>query len=360
MNILHTETLKKWGGQQSRVLSEAVGLRQRGHKVVIACHKACVLAEKSKRAGLIVYELNMVKQAHLITIPRLIRIIRKEDIDIVATHSSVDSWAGGLAAKLSGRRLVRFRHNLFPVGKDPLTKLIYFLPDRIIAISNAVVSALAQRGLNRNKLSVIPDAVDVEKYDPRVRDIREEYNIPKDTLVIGNTSTFTQVKGQEYLLQAFNTIRKEMKCILLLAGRLIEPAKSRYLSYVKEEYRDSVVFLGHRDDVPQVLKTIDIFVYPSLLEGLGTALLEAMIMGRTVAVSDILTFHDFIDDRINGIYFRPGDHEDLAEKVILLMKNEELRKQMSMHARATALDRFVMDKMIDLTETQYLEVMNAV
>jgi len=81
-----------------------------------------------------VYELNIVKQAHALNIPKLIRIIRQEKIEVVATHSSVDSWAGGIAAKLSGRRLVRFRHNLYPLGRDPLTRLIYAIPDRIVAI----------------------------------------------------------------------------------------------------------------------------------------------------------------------------------------------------------------------------------
>jgi hypothetical protein len=113
MTILHTETLKKWGGQQNRVLSEATGLLKKGHRVIIACHRGSMLAEKSKRTGLKVYEVNMVKQSHLKTIPELMRIIKKENVDIVCTHSSVDSWAGGLAAKFSGKTLMRFRHNLF-------------------------------------------------------------------------------------------------------------------------------------------------------------------------------------------------------------------------------------------------------
>jgi len=359
MNILHTETLKKWGGQQNRVLSEAVGLKQRKHKVIIACHKGSVLARKSHEAGLKVYEVNMLKQAHLATIPRLIHIIKKENIDIVSTHSSVDSWAGGLAAKLSGRRLVRFRHNLFPIGKDPLTKLIYFLPDRIIAISNTVASVLKECGMNSGKLSTIPDSVDPEIFAPEVTDIREELNIADDTIVIGNTSTFTQVKGQEDFLKAFNRIREKINCILLFAGRLIEPSKSRYLSYVNKKYRDDVIFLGHRDDIPRVLNTIDIFVYPSILEGLGTALLEAMIMGRPVAVSDIPTFKDFISDKINGVYFRTGDPESIAEAVIMLIENVPLREEIGSSARTTALDRFALDRMIDLTEACYLEVIDA-
>lgn len=71
MMILHTETLKRWGGQQNRVLLESIGLQKRGHHVIIACHRSSMLAEKSRDAGIKTYEVNMVKQAHLSTIPRL-------------------------------------------------------------------------------------------------------------------------------------------------------------------------------------------------------------------------------------------------------------------------------------------------
>jgi hypothetical protein len=77
MVILHTETLKRWGGQQNRILAEASGLRRRGHKIIVACHKNSMLSQKLKGNDLTVYELNMVKQAHLTTIPRLMNIIRK-------------------------------------------------------------------------------------------------------------------------------------------------------------------------------------------------------------------------------------------------------------------------------------------
>ncbi|MBI5407942.1 MAG: glycosyltransferase family 4 protein [Nitrospirae bacterium] len=359
MNILHTETLKRWGGQQNRVLAEAAGLNKRGHHVIIACHKGSILAAKAKQAGVKVYELNMVKQAYLKTIPQLMNIIKQENIDLVSTHSSVDSWAGGLAAKLTGRRLVRFRHNLYPVGRGILAKFIYSIPDRIITISKAVSDVLIQCGLKKERLTVIHSAVNERLFAPEIEDIKKELGIPHDTLIIGNTSTFTEVKGQEYLLQAFNIICNKFPCILLFAGSLEEPFKTQYLSHVDKELRDKVVFLGHRDDIPRILKTLDVFVFPSVLEGLGTALLEAMAAGRPVVVSDIPTFKDFIEDKMNGLYFKAGDAEDLAEKVVALLQDKELRNSLGRNARASVLERFTLEKMLDLTEARYREVLDA-
>jgi len=357
MNILHTETLKRWGGQQNRVLSEAIGLYRKGHNVVIACHRGSVLAQRAKEAGIKVYELNMVKQAHPVNIPRLMRIIKREGIEIVATHSSVDSWAAGIAAKLTGRKLVRFRHNLYPVGRDPLTRFIYSLPDRLIAISNSVKKRMIDCGIKRD-IDVIHSTVDYERFSPDVRDLRGELVIPADTIILGNTATFTRVKGQEFLLMAFNEIYNGSPCVMLFAGRLNNSSKDKYFRHINKALRNKVILLGHREDIPSVLKTIDIFVYPSFSEGLGTALLEAMAMERPVVVSDIPTFREFIIDGENGLFFRPKDHKDMAEKVLLLIHNKELREKLGRNARRTVLERFTIEGMIDRTEALYRKVLD--
>ena len=356
--ILHTETLKEWGGQQNRILTEAIGLSKRGYKVIVACHRNSMLAQRLKEKGITVYELNMVKQAYMMTIPKLMNIIKKEEVDIVSTHSSVDSWAGSIAAKLTGRRLIRFRHNLYPIGRDPLTRLIYSLPDKIIAISDSVKDILIRCGLKSEKIKVIHSSVNTDIFNPHVKDLRKELNIPSEMIIIGNTSTFTQVKGLKFLLQAFNAIYKKFPCVLLFAGGLIEPYRTRYLSHIEKELRDKVILLGHRQDIPRVLKTVNIFVYPSMLEGLGTALLEAMAMEKPVVVSDIPTFRNFITDRVNGIFFKSKDPEDLSEKVISLFQNEELQIQLGSNARATVIERFSLDTMLDRTEAVYKEIMH--
>ncbi|MBI5098988.1 MAG: glycosyltransferase family 4 protein [Nitrospirae bacterium] len=356
MNILHTETLKRWGGQQNRVLSEALGLQKRGHNVIIACQRESVLAQKARQAGIKIYEMNMVKQAYLAAIPRLMKIIKEENIEIVSTHSSVDSWAGGIAAKLTGRHLVRFRHNLYPIGRGPLAKFIYSLPDRIIVTSNAVKDVLRECGLINKEITAIPSAVNIERFHPDVEDIRGELNIPSETTIIGNTSTFANVKGQEFLFQSFNSIYEKHPCILLFAGRISEPFKNSLLSHVKKELHDKIVFLGHRDDIPRILKTIDIFVFPSVFESISTALLEAMIMGKPLVVSDVPTFKEIIADRVNGLYFKVKDSGDMAEKVNLLLKDKELRMRIGRKARDTALKKFTINSMIDKTEAIYKEL----
>ncbi|MDP2157756.1 MAG: glycosyltransferase family 4 protein [Nitrospirota bacterium] len=357
MTILHTETLKKWGGQQNRVLMEAIGLRDRGHRIIIACYKESMLAQKAKEAGITVYELNMAREAHLSTIPKLVSIIRREHVDIVSTHSSVDSWAGGIAAKLAGRKLVRFRHNIYPIGRDPLTSFIYWLPESLVAISATVGDVLLLRGIDKKKVLIIPSSVDIERFSTETEDLRNELGISPETMVIGNTSSFTSVKGQNFLLEAFNEIGGKYPCLLMFAGRLSKQYQEKYLSVVKKPLRDKVLFLGHRDDIPRVLKTYDVFVFPSVIEGLGTSLLEAMAMARPVVVSDIPTFRDFVDDHRTGIFFEAQNAEALAGKVIYLLGNNELRKKIGMNAHSMICERYSLQNMLDATEAMYREVL---
>jgi len=361
MVILHTETLKKWGGQQNRILREAAGLTARGHTVIIACHKSSMLAKKSRELGLTVYEVNMVKQAHLSTIPKLVKIIKQENVDIVVTHSSVDSWAGGFAARLTGRKLVRFRHNIYAIGKGPLTRFIYSIPDVIVCISDEVKRALLESGIKDKGMKVIHSSVDIKRFDPRgVQGLSHSaLGMTDNALLIGNTSSFTEVKGQEYLLRAFNTICRKHPCYLVFATRMTAPSKERYLNFIEEKFRERVIFLGHRDDIPDVLKSLDIFVFPSVVEGLGTSLIEAMAMEKPVVVSDIPTFRDFIEDRRNGLFFSPRDPDDLAEKVISLMEDESLRGHLGSNARSTVLEQFSFERMISHTEALYGEILHA-
>jgi glycosyltransferase involved in cell wall biosynthesis len=227
------------------------------------------------------------------------------------------------------------------------------MPDRIVAIGDVIGEALVRHGLPREKISVIRSSVDVSGFEPEGEDLRQETGIPKHAVVIGNTSTFTRVKGQEALLSAFSAICRETPCLLLFAGRLNEESKKKYLDLVESGYRDRVIFLGHRDDIPRVLRTMDVFVYPSLLEGLGTALLEAMAMKKAVVASDIPTFRHFIRQGENGVIFSHDLPRDLAEKVSGLIRDEGMRKRLGERARETVKRKFSPEVMIDRTEALY-------
>ncbi len=363
MNILHTETLKKWGGQQNRVLTEAAGLVKRGHTAVIACHTGSMLAQRAREAGIPVYEVNMAKKAHLSTIPKLVQIIKKHNVDIVSTHSSVDSWAGGIAARISRSTLVRFKHNLNDVANDPLTRFIYSLPDLFIAVNATAAEVLKRSAVIRAGMVVhVYGSVDCARFNP-VRfmlnerlQTKESLGIPAEACVVGNTSGFTDVKGQKYLLAAANRLfRQRNDLYLLLLGRLGH--KEKVLSLIEPAFHNRVVLPGLRDDVPSMLALMDIFVFPSVREAFGNSLIEAMAMARPVAVSDLPSFREFMTEGVDGLFFRKADPDHLYGTVMDLLDNKARWHALGAAARRTVIDRFQYGRMIEETEHAYLSLL---
>ncbi|MEN2986538.1 MAG: glycosyltransferase family 4 protein [Thermodesulfovibrionaceae bacterium] len=359
MNILHTETLKRWGGQQNRVLNEIIRLKEKGYHVVLVCNKNSMIAQKSKIFGIKVYEIDLKKTNYWRTIPKLIDIIKKENINIVSTHSSVDSWAAGIAAKLCGRKFVRFKHNMFPINRSFLTRFIYSLPDKFIAISEPIKDLMIHYGISSAKIEVVPTSVDIERFNPSVvPDLRKHFSVPEDALVIGNISGFTKHKAQHVLFQAFSLVNEKYPCFLLLAGNISEQKKQEYLSFVKRQFQNRVIFTGYREDIPSVLKSIDIYVSSSVSEGLSVAVLEAMAMEKSIVVSDIPAFKTFVKDGFNGLFFKSENSEELKGKILFLIENKKYREEIGRNARQTVLDRFNLNKMIEDTERIYKELIN--
>ena len=108
--ILHLEASQGWGGQEIRILQEAVGMRQAGHQVIIAAATKGVLAKKAAAAGFTTYTLNYKKKLWPITFFRLVYLIKKHKIAIINTHSSLDAWIGGIAGRAAGIKIIRTRH----------------------------------------------------------------------------------------------------------------------------------------------------------------------------------------------------------------------------------------------------------
>src|SRR5580704_12337319 len=110
MKILHTESSRGWGGQEIRILREAEGMRMRGHEIILAVQTGGGLIAKARDAGFCVYELPFTKSSSLKTIFALVQLCRTHQIDLVNTHSSLDAWLGGIAARIAGRKVIRTRH----------------------------------------------------------------------------------------------------------------------------------------------------------------------------------------------------------------------------------------------------------
>ncbi len=200
--------------------------------------------------------------------------------------------------------------------------------------------------LPSKKITIIPNGLDTQKYhlDEEVRaKKRAELGITNN-LVLGCLAKLRAQKGHTYLLQGFQDIRKkhpETRLLLIGDGEerrnLEDLAKNLHI-------QDAVIFLGNRNDIPELLSALDIFVFPTLFEGMSNALMEAMASSLPIIATDIPENRELLIHNTNALLVSSGSSEAILEATESLLNDTERKSLLAKNARITALQRF------DLTE----------
>jgi glycosyltransferase involved in cell wall biosynthesis len=295
-------------------------------------------------------------KADLAVLPRLVRLVRRERIDLIQTHMDLADYYGAAAARLTGARLVSIRQNADEfrtrrTWKRPpflaLEHLSYAAADAVVAVSEGLVEFLAQaERLPRHKTIVIPNGVD-ETLAARAPDraaARAALGWPQDEPLIGAVGRLAEQKGHVHLLRALPAILAESpRTRLVLAGEGPERAA------LEEEARRlglerRVTFLGHRDDVPTVLAALDLFAFPSLWEGMPMALLEAMAIGLPVVAARGVGVDEVVTDGVHGLLVAPRDPEDLGRAIARLLGDPREAARLAEAGRRRVLGRYGLDR----------------
>lgn len=222
---------------------------------------------------------------------QLKRVLEEGNYKIVHSHINTLSVFSLFAAKCAGVP-VRIAHSHSTTNKKewkknlvkqvlrPFAKL--FATDYVACTKHAGKWMFGKKELKNGKVFILNNAIDLDrfKYDEKVRkDKRKELKIDNDTLVIGHAGRFVQQKNHDYIIDVFNEIHKEDKnTVLVLVGQgpLMDSIKDKVK---KLNIDNSVIFLGQRDDINELYQAFDIFLFPSLYEGLGMVLVEAQVSG---------------------------------------------------------------------------------
>ncbi|MBI5787449.1 MAG: glycosyltransferase family 4 protein [Candidatus Schekmanbacteria bacterium] len=332
--VIHTESSEGWGGQENRTLQEAIGLKKLGARVLIFCQPNSKLAIKAKAEGLEVFACPIRQSYDLVAIKRLLDLIKTENIDIINTHSGKDSLLGAIAGRLSRKKpvIVRTRHLALPIT----SKITYsLLPHKIVTVSGYVKDYLVKEGIDSHKIAAIPTGVDLEKFDPNKVSggLKQELNLPAATPLVGTIAILRGKKGHRILLEAVPSILDVFPdAHFIFAGN--GPQQENLAKKIKESgLEKKIKMLGLRQDIPNVLKSIDVFVLPTLQEALGTAFIEAMAMEVPVIGTAVGGVTEVIKDGVNGYLVEPNNPADLAGKIITVLKDREKTRQMGKEGR---------------------------
>ncbi|MFN3395437.1 MAG: glycosyltransferase family 4 protein [Thermodesulfovibrionales bacterium] len=358
LTILHTESSTGWGGQEIRILEESLGMLRRGHRVIIVSPDKSNIFKRAEAAGIKVYPADFQKW-NLLSFLRISSLIRREGVDILNTHSSSDSWVATLAARLSVNRprIIRTRHLSTPIGKSLFSHVIYnALPDAIITTGEEIRQRMIRNnGFKAQRIFSIPTGVDLERFDPT----RVTPAFKPKGFSIGTIGVLRSWKGHSYLIEAVPEILKSIPdAVFYIVGD--GPQYRNIEGHIEKlSLKDKVVMVGHREDIPEVLASLDVVVHPSYAnEGVPQSVLQALAMERPVVASDAGAVKEVVIDGKNGFLIQPKKPEEIAEKVIALYKNPELGKLFGKEGRMLVKRSYSFEMMLDKIEYLYGRLVN--
>lgn len=360
MRILHTEWSDGMGGQEKRILAEAAGMSERGHHITILCREHAGIKKEAVKLGIKVRTLPLRKSYDLPSIGRLAVIMGKEKYDIVNTHSGIDSWIGGLAARLSGVPvLVRTRHLNIPLRRN-LFNFIHYLPDAYVTCGENMRDNLVNTCGFPGKIVVsVPTGVNSDFFNVTgSREARMKYGLDMHSRVITNVGIMRRIKGHETTIKAAKKVIERVPDVyFLLVGD--GPRKEILEKLVKEMgISDRVIFTGFVNNIPEIYSFSDIAVLSSWSEGLPQSLLQAMASGVPVVATNVGGVPEIVFDRETGILVEAGDHEALADATANLLNNAELSAQLAGRARNNVLKHHSVNAMLDKMENLYLDLLS--
>lgn len=362
--ILHTEASKGWGGQEIRIITEAEGLIRRGHRIIIAAPPDAMIIKQAKIRDIQTMPLSMKKSSIFCPINEIIDIINKYEIDIVNTHSSRDSWLASIAARLSFRKpvIIRTRHLSTPISNNLLSRIVYnHLPHKIITTGESIkIDMIDKNGFNPDKIISIPTGIDLKTFKGGKinANIRRTLKISARAPLIGMVSVIRSWKGHLYLLEAIPDVIKEFP-----NARFLIVGDGPYKDVIEEKIEKMgieryVIMTGHREDIPEILSTIDFLAFPSYAnEGVPQAVLQAFAMGKTVIASNAGSISEVVLNNKTGILIPSRNSSVLAKRIIELLKDKDKRKKMAFAGRKFVESRYSLEAMLNKIEKLYNELM---
>lgn len=333
-------------------------LLDRNISVELICTAESRIHIEANNIGMIIYPIKAPGYFHPIITIKVVSIIKSGKYDLIHTHASKDLWLLVPALKLIKSKipLVLTKHvGSFIKKTDKMHNWLYGRVNKAIAISKVIKDNLLETTtLGENKIILHYNGVDPEKFNPNKVDpvkVRKELNIKEEELLLGMVARFSAGKGHENFLLVAKELSGEynnLKFIIVGEASKGEDAYAEEIKKLATDYElDNIIFAGFRNDMPEVLSAMDIFIFPSHAEAFGVALVEAMAMAKPSVSTSSDGILDITIDNETGYLFKKDDQADLKNKLELLINSPEKRKTLAKAARQRVLEHFDSQKLMD-------------
>ncbi|MFB6317386.1 glycosyltransferase family 4 protein [Saccharicrinis sp. FJH54] len=361
MNILFINSLRKnrWGGGEKWMVEAAAGLSALGHHTIVGCLKNSFIEHKAVQKGVETIEFGIPSDISFLSIPKLKKILINSHIDVLVCCQNKDVKIGGRAARQAGTKAVFSRQGLQLFTnkrkyKYPFTRLI----DGIITNTHSIKQIYESFGWFPNDfIHVIYNGMSMPEIDKTVNRQRL-FGTTKDEKIIFSAGRLSEQKGFSFLIDAAKMCKNknpDFRFFIAGSGKLESELKTSVQQLGLERH---VHFIGFIEDLSAYYQAADVFVLPSLYEGMPNVVMEAMAHGTPAIATRVNGAEELIKNEINGYLIEPESAGEIVEKLELYFSDHTNRKEMGKAARTHISKHFTTEVMSRKLESLFLNQLN--
>ncbi len=308
--------------------------------------------QKLREKGIIMKAVRIKRSmsplSDLVSVWKMCRYFKREKIIIVHTHTPKGTLLGQLAAKLAGVPIIINTAHGFCFHEQMKTwprrffRVLYWFaagcPTFIITQNPVYIDTAARLGIGKpDRVKLLGNGVDLAKFEPARFDVefkknkRKEIGVTLEATVVGIIGRLRQEKGYYELFQAMKSVMDKYQKVWLVIIGPEEPEKADRVpadAFKRYGLADRTVWLGKRPDIPELLACFDIYTLPSWREGFPRSAIEAAAMSLPIVATNIRGCRQVVDDGVTGLLVKLHSVEELAEAIIKLVNDKNLRRQM--------------------------------
>ena len=361
LRVLFINSIQMWGGAEVWLMDVMHGLARRGHVTALVCRPGTILEKNARAQGLDVIPVAMRSDFDPVVVGKMTRLLRARRIDVVSTNMDKELRFGGLAARLAGRvAVVPSREVDYPLKNKLRYRFTYNrLADHILANSVATKRSLLMNApwLSPDRIEVIYKGIDPAPYLGDAGEgvaLRRELGISEDAPVVGFVGQIIERKGIPDLVWSIPRVVEKLP-----GARFLFVGEGKLTDFLLSKARElgvaaNVVHAGFRTDIPAVMKAIDLLVLPSVVEGFGYVLVEAMAAAKPVVATNVSSIPEIVQHDETGILVDVHDPGRLAAAMVTVLGGPGRGRAMGENGRRVMLEKFTLDRMIGRIEAAFL------
>lgn len=364
MKILHINTEKTWRGGEQQTLNLLKGLKKRN----IACHLFCQpgspMGKRAKKAEIEVFPASMRGEIDLLAVYRLRSLINRFNYHIIHSHTSHAHTLAFFASLGTKTRLLVSRRVDFSIFRHSFLHLsgikYQYMADYYIAISHKIKDVLVGDGIPAERIFVVHSGIEAGRFAAASKDhLIPEFNLKGNESIVLNVAHLAGHKAQQYLVRAVPLVLAKIPTVrffIVGGGELMGELKALAVSIGLNQ---ELIFTGFRQDVGSFYQIADLFVMSSVQEGLGTAVIDALALGKPVVATNSGGIPEIIRNGETGRLVAPANPVALAEGIIELLTNPERAKRMASRGQKVVRQKFSVDAMVEKNIEVYQQILTA-